>query len=250
MRFQLELRYEETNDARAISESGMSGKKSSGSGLRFGVKLGWDAESENSSSENEVETSNALPASEPRDQAQSNARPTSDSIVKKAPPTRPHTNPLCRVILVEPEIPQNTGNIARTCVGTDSELHLVEPLGFEMSEKRVRRAGLDYWEDLAWQQHSSYQNWRQTVPAGARIFFIETGGDGTIFDAQFRRGDYLVFGKETSGLAPELIASESDARAWSLPMPGKVRSLNLSNAVAVTVFELLRQVQLIESKPS
>lgn len=215
----------------------MVDKKSGESGLRFGVKIGWDVEGEDLSLESET------------DAAQS--RTTSVAkVAKKAPAFRLHTDPLCRVILIEPEIPQNTGNIARTCVGTDSELHLVEPLGFEMSEKRVRRAGLDYWEDLAWQQHASYQNWRETVPPGARIFFIETGGEGTIFDAEFRRGDYLVFGKETSGLAPELIAKESDACAWSLPMPGKVRSLNLSNAVAVTVFELLRQVQLMESKPS
>ncbi len=168
--------------------------------------------------------------------------------MSKVPPARLHKDPLCRVVLIEPLIPENTGNISRTCVGTDSELHLVEPMGFEITEKRVRRAGLDYWEDLAWQQHESYKKWRQTVPDSSRIFFIETGGSGTIYEAEFRRGDYLVFGKETTGLLPEWIAAESDALAWSLPMPGKVRSLNLSNAVAVTVFEVLRQVQLAEKE--
>lgn len=155
-----------------------------------------------------------------------------------------HPDPLCRVVLVEPLIPENTGNISRTCVGTGSELHLVDPMGFEINERRVRRAGLDYWDNLAWARHQSYAQWRTTVPDSSRIFFIETGGTKSIFDAQFRRGDWLVFGKETSGLDNGLIQAEHDAFAWHLPMPGPTRSLNLSNAVAVTVFELMRQVQV------
>lgn len=155
---------------------------------------------------------------------------------------RLHLDPLCRVVLVEPLIPENTGNISRTCVGTGSELHLVEPMGFEINERRVRRAGLDYWENLAWARHQSYAQWRATVPESNQIFFIETGGTKSIFDAEFRRGDWLVFGKETSGLDNALIQAEHDAFAWHLPMPGPTRSLNLSNAVAVTVFELMRQV--------
>jgi tRNA (cytidine/uridine-2'-O-)-methyltransferase len=155
---------------------------------------------------------------------------------------RLHSDPLCRVVLVEPLIPENTGNISRTCVGTQSELHLVEPMGFEINESRVKRAGLDYWADLAWLQHKSYGEWRKTVPDSSRIFFIETGGTKSIFDAEFRRGDWLVFGKETAGLDQSLIEAEHDAFAWHLPMPGPTRSLNLSNAVAVSVFELMRQV--------
>lgn len=154
---------------------------------------------------------------------------------------RSHPDPLCRIVLVEPLIPENTGNISRTTVATGSELHLVEPLGFEISESRVKRAGLDYWGDLAWHQHKSYDLWRASVPDPRRIFFIETTGEKSIYEADFQRGDWLVFGKETSGLSPEIMARENDARAWRLPMPGTTRSLNLSNAVAVTVFELLRQ---------
>lgn len=157
-----------------------------------------------------------------------------------------HPDPLCRVVLVEPLIPENTGNISRTCVGTGSELHLVEPMGFEINERRVRRAGLDYWENLAWARHQGYAQWRATVSDSSRIFFIETGGTKSIFDARFRRGDWLVFGKETSGLDNALIQAEHDAFAWHLPMPGPTRSLNLSNAVAVTVFELMRQVNHVK----
>ena len=157
---------------------------------------------------------------------------------------RLHPDPLCRVVLVEPLIPENTGNISRTCVGTGSELHLVGPLGFEITEARVRRAGLDYWGDLAWKTHENYAEWRKTVPDPSRVFLIETTGTKSLYDTEFRRGDWLVFGKETSGLAPSILA-EFDASAYHLPMPGTTRSLNLSNAVAISVFELLRQTQHI-----
>ncbi len=152
-----------------------------------------------------------------------------------------HPDPLCRVVLVEPLIPENTGNISRTCVATGSELHLVEPLGFELTASRVKRAGLDYWTHLHWQRHQSYKDWLAAVPDRKRIFLIETGASKTIYDAEFRRGDWLVFGKETSGLNKSILESV-DAGAWSIPMPGPTRSLNLSNSVAVVVFELLRQV--------
>jgi tRNA (cytidine/uridine-2'-O-)-methyltransferase len=150
--------------------------------------------------------------------------------------------PLCNVVLVEPLIPENTGNIARTCVGTDSHLHLVGPLGFEITESRVKRAGLDYWEHLMWTEYKSTQDWLTSVPNQERVFFIETSGRRSIFEADFKQGDWLVFGKETSGLDPKLIEA-NDAHAFHLPMLGPTRSLNLSNAVAVCVFELLRQVR-------
>lgn len=155
---------------------------------------------------------------------------------------RSHADPLCRVVLVEPLIPENTGNVSRTCVATGSELHLVDPLGFELSESRVKRAGLDYWNDLAWLRHPSYPEWRQSVPNPKRIFFIETGGAKSIYEAEFQRGDWLVFGKETTGLDASIL-KDNDATAWTIPMPGTTRSLNLSNAVAITVFELLRQTR-------
>jgi tRNA (cytidine/uridine-2'-O-)-methyltransferase len=155
---------------------------------------------------------------------------------------RLHADPLCRVVLVEPLIPENTGNVSRTCVGTESELHLVGPMGFEINEKRVRRAGLDYWPHLAWTQHANYPDWRGKVQDPSRIFFIETSGKKSIFEADFKRGDWLVFGKETSGLDDSIIQAEHDAFAWNIPMPGPTRSFNLSNAVAVTVFEMMRQI--------
>ncbi len=150
---------------------------------------------------------------------------------------------LCNVVLLEPLIPENTGNIARTCVGTNSHLHLVGPMGFEITESRVKRAGLDYWEHLSWSEHKSTQDWLATIPNPNRVFFIETSGRKSLFEAEFQQGDYLVFGKETSGIDPKLIEA-NDARAFHLPMLGPTRSLNLSNAVAICVFELLRQHSL------
>lgn len=155
-------------------------------------------------------------------------------------------NPLCRVVLVEPLIPENTGNISRTCVGTESELHLVEPMGFELSEKRVRRAGLDYWPDLAWQMHESYAAWKGAAERSAnKVWYIETTGTRSLFDADFKRGDWLVFGKETSGLTESQLRGPDavgNSESLFLPMPGNVRSYNLSNTVAISVFELFRQI--------
>lgn len=153
---------------------------------------------------------------------------------------RSSDDPLCRVVLVEPLIPENTGNISRTCVATGSELHLVEPMAFELTESRVQRAGLDYWKDLAWARHGNYDEWRAGVHDPKHIFLIETGAPRTIYDAEFERGDWIVFGKETSGLDRRILEAD-DARTYSIPMPGTTRSLNLSNAVAVVVFEILRQ---------
>ena len=162
---------------------------------------------------------------------------------------RSHPDPLCRVVLVEPLIPENTGNVSRTCVGTGSELHLVEPMGFEINESRVRRAGLDYWDDLAWLQHANYEAWRKNVSDPGRVFLIETGSSKSIFEAEFQRGDWIVFGKETTGLDSSILQA-NDAQVYSLPMPGTTRSLNLSNAVAIVVFELLRQTSAQAKRPT
>lgn len=161
------------------------------------------------------------------------------------PPQQQLADPLARVVLVEPLIPENTGNISRTCVGTGSELHLVGPMGFEITESRVKRAGLDYWPHLALDYHEAFEAWWSKVESmrqGHRVFFVETSGTTSLFDVEFQRGDWLVFGKETSGLSPEQLARRPKEAVISLPMPGPVRSLNLSNAVAITVFELMRQV--------
>lgn len=161
-------------------------------------------------------------------------------------------DPLCRVVLIEPLIPENTGNISRTCVGTGSELHLVGPMGFEINESRVKRAGLDYWSDLAWTTHVDYSSWRDQVAEPRRVFLIETTGKRSLYEAEFQRGDILVFGKETSGLDPAILTefdglrnSRSDSASLFIPMPGTTRSLNLSNSVAICVFELLRQTSRI-----
>jgi tRNA (cytidine/uridine-2'-O-)-methyltransferase len=158
---------------------------------------------------------------------------------------RSHQNPLCRVVLVEPLIPENTGNISRTCVGTESELHLVKPMGFELTESRVKRAGLDYWPDLAWMEHESYAIWKERAESsGQKVFYVETTGTKSLYEVEFKRGDWLVFGKETTGLTFEQMQGRDAVRnseVISIPMPGNVRSFNLSNAVAVTVFELFRQ---------
>jgi tRNA (cytidine/uridine-2'-O-)-methyltransferase len=156
-----------------------------------------------------------------------------------------HPDPLCRVVLVEPLIPENTGNVSRTCVATGTELHLVEPMGFEITEARVKRAGLDYWGDLAWATHASFDAWARSVPDSSRVFLVETTGEDSIYDVDFRRGDWLVFGKETSGLDSRMLGHDAlvNARVVKIPMPGTTRSLNLSNAVAVAVFELLRQTR-------
>lgn len=150
--------------------------------------------------------------------------------------------PLCNVVLIEPLIPENTGNIARTCVGTRSHLHLVGPMGFEITESRVKRAGLDYWEHLQWTEYPSTDAWWRSVPEGEkqRVFFVETTARRSLYSETFRAGDWLVFGKETTGLEKTLLELH-DAHALYLPMPGPTRSLNLANSVAVAVFEVMRQ---------
>ncbi len=168
------------------------------------------------------------------------------------PPRQRLDDPLARVVLIEPLIPENTGNISRTCVGTGSELHLVGPLGFEITESRVKRAGLDYWPHLALDYHDRFDLWWSKVEANRqsdRVFFVETSGERSIFDVDFRRGDWLVFGKETSGISTEQLAHRPKEAVICLPMPGPVRSLNLANAVAISVFQLMRQVSLGSSTP-
>lgn len=154
-------------------------------------------------------------------------------------------DPLARVVLVEPQIPENTGNIARTCVGTQSELHLVQPMAFEITESRVKRAGCDYWPDLAWIGHDSYGAWKIAAEtSGNRVFYIETSGTKSLYDVEFQRGDWLVLGKETTGLTEEQMRGRDavhNSEVLFIPMPGNVRSFNLSNAAAIAVFELFRQ---------
>lgn len=143
------------------------------------------------------------------------------------------------VVLVEPEIPQNAGNIARTCAATGCVLHLVRPLGFEISDKQLKRAGLDYWHLVDVRVHDNIEEIFAAYPQG-RYFFFTTKARRTYAEAEYREGDFLVFGKETKGLPEELLVSRPES-CVRIPIRAESRSLNLSNAVAIAVFEGLRQ---------
>lgn len=145
------------------------------------------------------------------------------------------------IVLVEPEIPQNTGNIARTCACTGSHLHLVGPLGFRIDDAKLKRAGLDYWSSLDISYYDSFDEVRAKAGPDARFYFFTTKAARRYCDCAFRDGDYLVFGKETHGL-PEPLLKENYDRCLRIPMGPKLRSLNLSNSVAIAVYEALRQL--------
>ncbi|MDR0776121.1 MAG: tRNA (cytidine(34)-2'-O)-methyltransferase [Azonexus sp.] len=144
------------------------------------------------------------------------------------------------VVLYQPEIPPNTGNIIRLCANTGAELHLVEPLGFDISDKNLRRAGLDYHETARVRCHPDWPAC-QAALAGRRLFAMTTKGGASPFLTPLQAGDVFVFGRETSGLPPEILAEFAPERRLRLPMLAGQRSLNLSNAAAVTVFEAWRQ---------
>ncbi|MCD8201173.1 MAG: tRNA (uridine(34)/cytosine(34)/5-carboxymethylaminomethyluridine(34)-2'-O)-methyltransferase TrmL [Clostridia bacterium] len=143
------------------------------------------------------------------------------------------------IVLVEPEIPQNTGNIARTCAATGCRLHLVKPLGFSVDDRSLKRAGLDYWQHL---NVTYYENLGEFFEKneGGRFYYFTTKGRKVYSDAKFFPGDFLVFGKETRGLPEELLKENPDTSV-RIPMLGDLRSLNLSNSVAIGVYEALRQ---------
>lgn len=148
---------------------------------------------------------------------------------------------LFKIVLVEPEIPQNTGNIGRTCVGAQCELHLVGPMSFEINDTQLKRAGLDYWQHLKWYTYKNYEEWFEQVKNKDRVFYFTTKVEKTYYDIQYQKGDWLVFGKETKGLPPEIIESHR-SQAVTIPQPGKVRSLNLATAVAISIYEGYRQL--------
>ena len=146
------------------------------------------------------------------------------------------------IVLVEPEIPPNTGNVIRLAANTGCTLHLVEPLGFSMDDKHMRRAGLDYHEYADLRRHANWDEFLKSAqPAADRMFALTTKGSRSAFGVHFQPGDWLVFGSETRGLSPELREQFSPTQRIKLPMREGQRSLNLSNAVAVTVFEAWRQ---------
>lgn len=143
------------------------------------------------------------------------------------------------VVLIEPEIPQNTGNISRTCAATGARLHLVGPMGFQITDKQVRRAGLDYWDKLDITYYDSTEEFFEKNKGG-KFFYFTTKAEQTHSEVSYPNNAYLVFGKETKGLPEELLKENHDS-CVRLPMRGIIRSLNLSNAVAVGVYEVLRQ---------
>lgn len=146
-----------------------------------------------------------------------------------------------RVVLVEPEIPPNTGNVARLCAATCAELHLIEPLGFRIDDAQLRRAGMDYWRHVQWRRWAGWPAFAAALPPDARLWFIESGGPRLYSEARFAPEDYLVFGRETAGL-PQQLLREHPERWLRIPMRNPAaRSLNLSNCVALVLFEALRQ---------
>jgi tRNA (cytidine/uridine-2'-O-)-methyltransferase len=146
---------------------------------------------------------------------------------------------MLHIVLVEPEIPSNTGNISRTCAITGAPLHLVRPLGFSTDDKLLKRAGLDYWQYLNLYYHDSIEELWNQYP-DARYFYCSTHAKHCYTDVKFHDGDFLVFGKETAGLPKALLAEHGD-EAIRIPMGDGQRSLNLSNAVAIVLYEALRQ---------
>jgi tRNA (cytidine/uridine-2'-O-)-methyltransferase len=143
------------------------------------------------------------------------------------------------VVLVEPEIPPNTGNIGRLCLATRSTLHLVKPLGFLLDNRELRRAGLDYWEEVRLQLWDSFEALRRAQSSGTRYFFLTTKSKRPYYDVRFQKDDFLVFGRETKGLPNDLLAANIDD-CITIPMHG-TRSLNLATAVAIVLFEAMRQ---------
>ena len=152
--------------------------------------------------------------------------------------------PPFRIVLVEPEIPPNTGAVARTCAATGSPLHLVGKLGFRIDEHAVRRAGLDYWHLVDLHVHADLPSFVSAAP-DARLHLFTAGASRSFLDADFAPGDALVFGKESVGLSRELLEAYPE-RHWAIPTSGPVRSLNLSNAVAVVLYEALRRCGALE----
>lgn len=143
------------------------------------------------------------------------------------------------VVLYEPEIPANTGNIGRTCMATGTRLHLIEPLGFRLGEKELRRAGMDYWDQLDVTRYADYEEFLEKNP-GAKIYMATTKGPRAYTEVHFEPDCYLMFGKESAGI-PEEILVEHEEDCMRIPMNGDIRSLNLGNSVAIVLYEALRQ---------
>jgi tRNA (cytidine/uridine-2'-O-)-methyltransferase len=145
------------------------------------------------------------------------------------------------VVLFEPEIPPNTGNVARLCAATNTALHLIEPFGFKLDDAQLKRAGMDYWQHVRWHRWKNWNEFRASVPAEAKVWFVESNGPLRYDEVRYAENDFLVFGRETAGL-PKPLLGENRGNWVRIPMfNANARSLNLSNCVALVLFEALRQ---------
>ena len=152
---------------------------------------------------------------------------------------------MLNIVLVEPEIPNNTGNIGRLCVGTENRLHLIHPFGFEITDKNLKRSGLDYWIHLDWEQYQNISEWKNKIPDVSRVFLFSSHAEKSYLEQDFQDGDWLVFGKESVGLSKEMLAEFQNH--LSIPISPLVRSYNLANAVAFVIGEAKRQL-IVKSK--
>lgn len=150
--------------------------------------------------------------------------------------------PLFRVSLIEPEIPQNTGNIGRTCVGLRAHLDLVGDLGFKITDKNLRRAGLDYWQHLTWTHFPGISEWEATLNQPQRVFYLSAKATRSVYDIEYRKGDTFVFGRETQGLPDEMLQRNAD-RMLLIPILGPVRGYNVATSVAMVLTEAYRQIR-------
>ncbi len=149
---------------------------------------------------------------------------------------------MLNIVLVEPEIPNNTGNIGRLCVGTENRLHLIHPFGFEITDKNLKRSGLDYWVHLDWREYQNIAEWRNQIADVSRVFLFSSHAEKSYLEAEFQEGDWLVFGKESVGLSAEMLAEFQNH--LSIPISPLVRSYNLGNAVAFVIGEAKRQLMV------
>ena len=155
-------------------------------------------------------------------------------------PSADMTQPLLNIVLYQPEIPQNTGNIGRTCVAVGARLWMIEPLGFRLEDRYLKRAGMDYWQHLDWDVVSSWQDLRQRLP-DASVWYLTKSATRFVWEAAFQVGDILLFGSESRGLPPSILA-ECPNRRLKLPMHRQVRSLNLASTVNTVAYEAVRQL--------
>ena len=149
---------------------------------------------------------------------------------------------MLNIVLVEPEIPNNTGNIGRLCVGTESRLHLIKPYGFEITDKNLKRSGLDYWVHLDWKEYNNVEEWIAQIPDKSRVFLMSSHASKSIYEAVFQDEDWLVFGKESVGLSQEVLAQFENH--LTIPMSKLIRSYNIANSVSFVLGEAKRQISI------